>query len=57
MKTRTIQITEADKKRLVELMRVAAEFGGQSRKDLGLLEGELARAEIVSPKRKFQPAW
>jgi len=50
MKPRTICITEADKKRLAELIEVAGEFGGHARKDLEALARELARAEIVASK-------
>lgn len=47
--SRTICITEADKKRLKELLGVAREFGSQ-RNDLEKLAQELARAEIVESK-------
>jgi regulator of nucleoside diphosphate kinase len=49
MKGRKIYITEFDKARLEELIAVAEEFGGQDRKDLEALAGELDQAEIVSP--------
>jgi regulator of nucleoside diphosphate kinase len=48
MKGRKIYITEFDKARLEELMAVAEEFGGEDRKDLEALAGELDQAEIVS---------
>ena len=47
--SRTICITEADKKRLKELLGGAREFGSQ-RNDLEKLAQELARAEIVESK-------
>jgi regulator of nucleoside diphosphate kinase len=50
MATRKLYITEFDKSRLEELISVAGEFGGQSRKDLESLAGELNKAEVVSPK-------
>lgn len=50
MKPRKICITEADKKRLEELVEVAGEFGGRARKDLEALAHELARADIVNAK-------
>jgi regulator of nucleoside diphosphate kinase len=50
MKRRKIYITEADRKRLDELIKVAGEFSGNARKDLQALARELERAEIVDPK-------
>jgi len=50
MKLRKICITEADKKRLQELVEVAGDFGGRARKDLEALAHELERADIVAPK-------
>jgi len=50
MKPRKICITEADKRRLEELVAVAGEFGGRARNDLEALAQELARADIVDPK-------
>jgi regulator of nucleoside diphosphate kinase len=50
MKPRKICITEADKKRLEELIEVAREFGGRAREDLGALAHEIERADIVDPK-------
>lgn len=48
--SRTICITEADRKRLKELIGVVREFGSQTRKDLEKLAQELARAEVVDSK-------
>lgn len=50
MKVREIFITEFDKDRLDELVRVAEDFGGGGRPDLQDLKGELARANIVVPE-------
>lgn len=50
MTARKLHITEFDKKRLDELIRVAREFGGRDRKDLESLAEELKDAEVVSPK-------
>jgi regulator of nucleoside diphosphate kinase len=50
MKPRKICITEADKKRLEELIEVAREFGGRAREDLEALAHEIQRADIVDPK-------
>ncbi|MDD5644447.1 MAG: nucleoside diphosphate kinase regulator [bacterium] len=50
MTKRKIYITEFDKARLNELISVAEEFGGHDRKDLQSLAGELAQAEVVSPR-------
>lgn len=55
MSRRKISITAFDKARLAELIAVAREFGGQSRKDLDDLAGELARARVVDP-RKVPPS-
>ena len=46
--TRKICITAADKKRLEELIAVAGEFGGRTRKDLDSLARELAKADVVA---------
>ncbi len=54
MKNRKIFITELDKKRLEELLAVAADFGSNGRKDLSLLAGELARATVV-PSKEIPP--
>ncbi|MEX2169040.1 MAG: nucleoside diphosphate kinase regulator [Pirellulales bacterium] len=51
MKVREIFITEFDKDRLDELVRVAEDFGGEDRSDLQDLKGELARANIVVPEQ------
>jgi len=50
MKARKLYVTEFDKSRLKELIAVAEDFGGQNRKDLAALAGELDRAEVVSPQ-------
>lgn len=50
MSERRICITDFDKKRLEELIRVAEDFGNRERKDLGLLARELVEAEIVTSK-------
>jgi len=50
MNPRNICITEADKKRLEELIEVAGDFGGRARKDLDSLAHELGRAEVVVSK-------
>ncbi len=54
MRAKKIFITEADRRRLGELIRVAIEFGGHARKDLELLVQELSRAEVVEP-REIKP--
>ncbi len=54
MKQRNIFITEQDKKRLEELLAVADDFGGNGRKDLSLLAGELERASVV-PSKEIPP--
>ena len=46
MKTRTIQITESDMRRLRELLRVANDPFSRDRANLRFLGEELARAEI-----------
>lgn len=48
--TRRLYITKFDKSRLEELISVAEEFAGRSRKDLKSLAEELRRAKIVSPE-------
>jgi regulator of nucleoside diphosphate kinase len=50
MSERRISITDFDRKRLEELIRVAEDFGSRVRKDLGALAHELAEAEIVASK-------
>jgi len=50
MSERRIRITDFDKKRLEELIRVAEDFGNRERKDLALLARELVEAEIVTSK-------
>ncbi|HPG01274.1 MAG TPA: nucleoside diphosphate kinase regulator [Kiritimatiellia bacterium] len=50
MTPRKICITNADKRRLEELIEVAGEFGNRARKDLEALAHELARADIVNPE-------
>jgi regulator of nucleoside diphosphate kinase len=50
MSDRKICITDFDKRRLEELIRVAEDFGGRERKDLGMLSHELAEAEIVTSR-------
>ncbi len=47
MKKRKIFITKFDKERLEEIIAVADEFGGENRKDLEDLAGELARGKVV----------
>jgi regulator of nucleoside diphosphate kinase len=47
---REIYLTEFDKKRLTELVQVAAEFGSQDREYLVVLEGELDRSKVVHSK-------
>jgi regulator of nucleoside diphosphate kinase len=51
MKSRTIFITEFDKKRLDELIAVAVTFGQKPRADLASLATELGRAKIVAPEK------
>jgi len=50
MTNREIRITENDKKRLAELIRVARDFGDRTRHDLKGLEEELAKAAVVAPQ-------
>lgn len=50
MANRKLYVSEFDKSRLQELIRVAEEFGGHDRKDLRPLAAELAKAKVVSPK-------
>lgn len=47
MTNRNICITENDKRRLTELIRVAHDFGERIRHDLKGLEQELAKASVV----------
>ena len=51
MKRREIFITQLDRDRLEELIEVAEEFNGHSRKDLHDLQEELDRAKIVQPEK------
>ena len=48
MTNREIRITENDRKRLTELIRVAHDFGDQVRHDLKGLEEELGKATVVA---------
>jgi regulator of nucleoside diphosphate kinase len=51
MKRREIYITQLDRDRLEELIKVAEEFDDHNRKDLQDLQEELDRAKIVKPKK------
>ncbi len=51
MKRRKLYITQFDKDRLEELIKVAKTFGGAGREDLQDLQGELTKAKIVSSEK------
>lgn len=51
MKKREIFITAFDRKRLDELITVAADFSGRGRDDLNDLAAELDRAKVVESKK------